>query len=72
MTQPRIAPLEDISVFEQGKYIAAVTAGRLLVDFGAEVIKVERPGTGDELRNWGLHKVDAASSDAASCTTGGK
>ncbi len=51
-----IAPLEGIRVLELGNYIAAPTAGRLLADFGAEVIKVERPVTGDELRNWRLKK----------------
>jgi formyl-CoA transferase len=56
MTEQRIAPLEGIRVLELGNYIAAPTAGRLLADFGAEVIKVERPGTGDELRNWRLAK----------------
>jgi formyl-CoA transferase len=30
-------------------------AGRLLADFGADVVKVERPGSGDELRTWRLH-----------------
>ncbi|MHC5559847.1 CaiB/BaiF CoA transferase family protein [Kocuria sp. U4B] len=51
-----IRPLEGVRVLELGNYIAAPTAGRLLADFGAEVIKVERPGTGDELRNWRLYK----------------
>ncbi len=50
-----IAPLAGIRVLELGNYIAAPTAGRMLADFGAEVIKVERPKTGDELRNWRLH-----------------
>lgn len=50
------APLAGVRVLELGNYIAAPTAGRLLADFGAEVIKVERPGTGDELRNWRLHR----------------
>lgn len=49
-------PLAGIRVLELGNYIAAPTAGRLLADFGAEVIKIERPGTGDELRNWRLHR----------------
>ncbi|MFG1814514.1 CaiB/BaiF CoA transferase family protein [Kribbella sp. NPDC049174] len=49
------APLAGVRVLELGNYIAAPTAGRLLADFGAEVIKVERPGTGDELRNWRLY-----------------
>src|ERR1700704_1553349 len=48
-------PLDGVRVLELGNYIAAPTAGRLLADFGAEVIKVERPGTGDELRNWRLY-----------------
>ncbi|MBD8042839.1 CoA transferase [Arthrobacter sp. Sa2BUA2] len=56
MTNTPIAPLAGVRVLELGNYIAAPTAGRLLADFGAEVIKVERPGTGDELRNWRLHK----------------
>lgn len=48
-------PLEGVRVLELGNYIAGPTAGRLLADFGAEVIKVERPGRGDELRNWRLY-----------------
>lgn len=48
-------PLSGVRVLELGNYIAAPTAGRMLADFGAEVIKVERPKTGDELRNWRLY-----------------
>jgi formyl-CoA transferase len=52
---PIVAPLKGVRVLELGNYIAAPTAGRMLADFGAEVIKVERPRTGDELRNWRLY-----------------
>ncbi|NQX16467.1 CaiB/BaiF CoA-transferase family protein [Rathayibacter sp. VKM Ac-2857] len=52
---PSPSPLAGVRVLELGNFIAAPTAGRLLADFGAEVIKVERPGTGDELRKWRLH-----------------
>ncbi|MFF3569299.1 CaiB/BaiF CoA transferase family protein [Nocardia jiangxiensis] len=52
---PRTLPLAGLRVLELGNFIAAPTAGRLLADFGAEVIKVERPRTGDELRNWRLY-----------------
>ncbi len=45
------APLEGIRVLELGNYIAAPFASRLFGDFGADVIKVEKPG-GDELRDW--------------------
>lgn len=44
--------LDDVRVLELGNFIAAPFATRLLADFGAEVIKIETPGTGDELRNW--------------------
>ncbi|MEZ3160337.1 CaiB/BaiF CoA-transferase family protein [Microbacterium sp. BWT-B31] len=53
-------PLRGIRVLELGNYIAAPTAGRLLADFGADVIKVERPRTGDEVRNWRLHAGDTS------------
>ncbi|MFR9751137.1 CaiB/BaiF CoA transferase family protein [Nocardia sp. 004] len=50
-----IRPLDGVRVLELGNYIAAPTAGRILGDFGAEVIKVERPVVGDELRKWRLY-----------------
>lgn len=53
-------PLTGLRVVELGNFIAAPTAGRLLADFGADVVKVERPGTGDELRRWRLHGGDTS------------
>ncbi|MGI5129783.1 CaiB/BaiF CoA transferase family protein [Pseudonocardia sp. CA-107938] len=53
-------PLAGIRVLELGNFIAAPTAGRLLADFGAEVVKIERPGSGDELRRWRLHEGDTS------------
>ncbi len=47
-------PLEGIRVLELGSFIAAPFATRVFADFGAEVVKIERPGTGDELRGWRL------------------
>lgn len=55
MTETRPAgPLESVRVLELGSLIAAPFATRILADLGAEVIKVEPPGTGDPLRTWGL------------------
>jgi formyl-CoA transferase len=60
MNTKNIRPLAGVRVLELGNYIAAPTAGRMLADFGAEVIKVERPVTGDELRNWRLYSGDTS------------
>jgi crotonobetainyl-CoA:carnitine CoA-transferase CaiB-like acyl-CoA transferase len=46
------APLEGIRVVEIGTLIAAPFAGRLLAEFGAEVVKIEPLETGDPLRRW--------------------
>ncbi len=46
-------PLAGVRVIELGSFVAAPAATRILADFGAEVIKVESPGAGDELRQWG-------------------
>ncbi|MDR8019752.1 CaiB/BaiF CoA transferase family protein [Nesterenkonia aerolata] len=45
-------PLEGIRVLELGNFIAAPFAARIFGDFGADVIKVEKPDGGDELRDW--------------------
>ena len=45
--------LSDIRVIELGQLIAGPFCGQLLGDMGAQVIKVEPPGAGDPMRNWG-------------------
>jgi formyl-CoA transferase len=49
-------PLAGLKVMELGQLIAGPFAAKTLADFGAEVIKVETPGTGDPLRKWRLLK----------------
>lgn len=51
-------PLEGIRVLEMGQLIAGPFCGQLLADFGAEVIKIEPPGVGDAMRQWGRSDVD--------------
>jgi len=48
--------LNDLKVIEMGSLIAGPFAGRLLADFGADVIKIETPGVGDPLRKWRMLK----------------
>ncbi len=48
----RERPLEGLRVLELGSLIAGPFATRIMAEFGAEVIKVERPGKGDPLRTW--------------------
>ncbi len=48
----RERPLEGLRVLELGALIAGPFATRIMAEFGAEVIKVERPGVGDPLRTW--------------------
>jgi formyl-CoA transferase len=55
-----VQTLSGIRVLELGNFIAAPTAGRLLAEFGADVVKVERPDGGDELRRWRLHAGDTS------------
>src|SRR5207247_6622474 len=47
-----VKPLEGGRVLDLSRMIAGGVAGMLLADFGADVVKVEQPGTGDPLRQW--------------------
>ena len=52
-------PLDGLRVLELGTLIAGPFCGRLMAEFGAEVIKIETPGQGDPLRKWRkLHDAD--------------
>jgi len=50
------AALAGVRVVEMGQLIAGPFAGKMLGEFGAEVIKIEPPGSGDPLRKWRLLK----------------
>jgi len=54
-------PLAGLRVIEMGSLIAGPFCGQVLGDFGAEVIKLEDPGTGDPMRQWGRSKPQGLS-----------
>src|SRR6201996_5460578 len=51
MTSPRA--LQGIKVLDLSRVLAGPWCGQLLADLGADVVKVERPGAGDDTRSWG-------------------
>jgi crotonobetainyl-CoA:carnitine CoA-transferase CaiB-like acyl-CoA transferase len=57
-------PLAGLKVLELARILAGPWAGQLLADLGAEVVKVERPGAGDDTRGWGPPFVEGEGSAA--------
>src|ERR1700730_9137092 len=52
-------PLAGLRVLELARILAGAWAGEILADLGADVVKVERKGTGDDTRGWGPPFVEA-------------
>ncbi|MBP2151563.1 CaiB/BaiF CoA transferase family protein [Xanthobacter flavus] len=68
MSPPASPPLAGLRVLELARILAGPWCGQLLADLGAEVVKVERPGGGDDTRTWGppfLKGADGADLGAA-------
>ena len=58
--QPDVkVPLEGIKVLDLSRLVSGNMVTHVLADFGAEVVKVEKPGSGDDLRNWTKDEVSA-------------
>ncbi len=64
-------PLAGLKVLELARILAGPWAGQLLADLGAEVIKVERAGVGDDTRQWGPpFAADGAAAYFHACNRG--
>lgn len=57
----RRGPLSNVRVVEMGQLLAGPFCGQLLADFDADVIKLEDPGRGDPMRQWGRNTSDGES-----------
>ena len=57
------APLVQIRVLELARILAGPWAGQLLADLGADVVKVERAGAGDDTRQWGPPFIEGANGE---------
>ena len=51
------APLDGVRILDLSRLVAGNALTHVLADFGAEVVKVDRPGQGDDLRNWRVEGV---------------
>jgi crotonobetainyl-CoA:carnitine CoA-transferase CaiB-like acyl-CoA transferase len=58
-------PLSNIRILDMSRVLAGPWAGQLLGDYGADVVKIERPGAGDDTRQWGPPWLNGEGAESA-------
>ncbi len=58
-------PLSNIRILDMSRVLAGPWAGQLLGDYGADVVKIERPGAGDDTRQWGPPWLNGEAAESA-------
>ena len=71
MTADKSGPLAGLRVLDASRVLAGPFCGQIFGDLGAEVLKIERPGTGDETRGWGPPFVSFFASLSPAAEEGG-
>ena len=62
-----VPPLNGVRVLDAARVLAGPFCGQLLADLGADVVKLERPGSGDDTRGWGPPFLGGLSAYFLSC-----
>jgi len=52
-----LLPLENIKILDLSRLAAGNMVSHMFADFGADVVKIEKPGKGDDLRNWKINGI---------------